>query len=67
MRFAPRQPDQGGMYIPLKHDLRREQQNPDRFFYRECIEGFGGICVTQECGEECVGNLIRNIERKYKR
>lgn len=63
MRFAPRKADQGGIYTPLKHDLRREQQNPDRFLNRECIEGFGKICVTQECGEEC-GNFIRNMGKK---
>lgn len=65
MRFAPRKADQDGFYTPLKHDLRREQQNRDRFLDRECMEGFGKICVTQECGEEC-GNFIRNMERNKR-
>lgn len=71
MRFAPRNADQGGIYTPLKHDLRREQQNPDRFLNQECIEGFGEICVRRMRGGmlETLNEIWKENtrERDYKR
>lgn len=50
----------------LKHDLRREQHESRQILTVgnvSWIEESGEICVTQECGEECVCERIETLFR----